>query len=83
MTTKFIGIKEFRQNISKLGKKKNMRFIVMNHSEPFLKVETINEDELFMQMYAKDIEEALKQVDKGQTRPLEEVMKELGIALKK
>ena len=80
MTTKFIGIKEFRQNMTKLyksGKKKNVRFIVMNHSEPFLKVELIDEDELIMKVFAKDIEEALAQVKRGEVHTPEEVRRHL------
>jgi protoheme ferro-lyase len=80
MTTKVIGIKAFRQNMTKLwkkGRKEKVRFIVMNHSVPVMEVNPIDEDELFMKMFAKDIEEALKQVDEGKVYTAEEVRRKL------
>ncbi|MBI1812191.1 hypothetical protein HY285_00160 [Candidatus Peregrinibacteria bacterium] len=86
MTTKLIGMKEFRQNLSKLGKKshaKKIRFIVMNHMVPIFKVEPMNEDdlidELILEKYGKEIEEALQQVKEGEVYTTEEVRKHLGL----
>ena len=45
MTTRVIGIKEFRQNMTKLwkqGKTQNMRFIVIHHSNPIMVVMPID-----------------------------------------
>ena len=86
MTTKLIGIKEFRQNMTKLwkkGRKEHVRFIVMHHSVPVMEVQPIDEDEQLVQIFAKDIEEALAQMKRGEGYSLEEVMKELGIPQKK
>lgn len=86
MTTKMIGIKEFRQNLTKLaraGKTKKTRFIVMVHNLPVFKVEPMNEDdlidELILDKYSAEIEEALQQVKRGEVYTTEEVRKHLGL----
>lgn len=81
MTTRTIGIKEFRQNMSKLveeGKRKKIRFVVMNHYEPSFEVHPVMdreelEDRLMLEKYGKDIEEALEQVKRGETYTADEV----------
>ncbi len=67
MTTRTIGIKEFRQSISKFSEEKNMRFIVMNHSRPVFKVETIDEDELILEKYTDQIDRGLTESRKKKT----------------
>ncbi len=82
MTTKLIGIKEFRQNMTKLwkkGRKEKIRFIVMHHSMPVMEVNPIDEDELLLQVFAKDIEEALKQVKEGKVYTTAEARAKLGL----
>lgn len=47
MTTKFIGIKEFRQNISayvKKAQKRENRFVVMNRNSPLFEIKPFDED---------------------------------------
>ncbi len=76
MTTQTIGIKEFRQNMTKLyrkAQKQNICFIVMNHQEPVMRVEPIDEDQLILEKYADEIDEALEQVKRGETYSAEEV----------
>ncbi len=84
MTTKFIGIKEFRQNMSKLSKQKKVCFIVMHHSVPMWKVEPLEDeddliDELILRKYDKEIRKGLKQVKAGKTLGSEEVRRHLGL----
>jgi hypothetical protein len=67
MTTRTIGIKEFRQNISKLSEEKNVSFIVMNHSKPVFMVEPIDEDQLILEQYADQIDRGLRESEKGNT----------------
>lgn len=78
MTTRTIGIKEFRKNMTKLyrkAQKENICFIVMNHQEPVMRVEPIDEDELILEKYAEEIQKSLEHVKQGETYSLEEVMK--------
>ncbi len=82
MTTKIIGIKKFRENITSLwkeAKKKKIRYIVMYHSTPIMEVNPIDEKELVLENLAKDITEAREQVERGEVYTQEEVMKEFGL----
>ncbi len=79
MTTRVIGIKEFRQNLTKFARQKNTRFIVMHHSVPMLKVEPIDEDELILEKYADQIEQGLKEMREGKLIPAAQVYKKLGL----
>lgn len=82
MTTKAIGIKKFRENITSLwkeAKKKKIRYIVMYHTEPIFEVKPIDEDELIIEKYAKDIAEAREQVKQGKVYTQEEIMKKFGL----
>lgn len=82
MTTKTIGIKKFRENITSIwkeAKKNKIRYIVMNHNQPILEVTPIDEDELIIEKYAADIAEAREQVKRGEVYTQEEVMKKFGL----
>jgi hypothetical protein len=61
MTTRTIGIKEFRQNISKFSQQKDVVYIVMNHLKPVFKVEPIDEDQLILENFADQIDRGLKE----------------------
>ena len=67
MTTRTIGIKEFRQNISKFSQEKNVIFIVMNHMKPVFKVEPIDEDQLILEKFTEQIDRGLQEEKKGKT----------------
>lgn len=80
MTTRLIGIKEFRRNLSKLSKeahRKNICFVVMHHSVPIFKVEPLAEDdlidELIIRNHEKEIRKGLQQMKRGQTFTPKEV----------
>lgn len=80
MTTKIIGIKEFRQGITSLwkkSKKDNIRYIVMYHSKPIFEVNPIQDDEFILENFASDIAEAREEIKKGKVYSQEEVYKEL------
>lgn len=79
MTTRTIGIKEFRQNISKLSGQKNVRFIVMSHSKPVFKVEPIDEDELILEKYADQIDRGLLEAAQKKTTSSAALRKQLNL----
>jgi flagellar motility protein MotE (MotC chaperone) len=82
MTTKFIGIKEFRRNMAKLSKEarqKNVCFIVMNHSVPVMKVTPVNDREAALEQLAQDIAEARAQYKRGEWHTTDELEKLLGL----
>lgn len=82
MTTKIIGIKDFRQNITSIWKEareKNISYIVMHHTVPIFKVDPIDEEEMILESLVKDVGEAREQVKKGKVYSEAEVYKKLGI----
>ncbi len=82
MTTKIIGIKKFRENITKLWKmarKENIRYIVMYHSKPILEVNPVNDDELSIEHFAEEIKTARKQVKNKEVYSQDKIMKEFGM----
>ncbi|MFA5793251.1 MAG: hypothetical protein WC897_05300 [Candidatus Gracilibacteria bacterium] len=82
MTTKIIGIKEYRQNITSLWKearKENIRYIVMYHSKPVFEVSPLQEEDELIEILRKDIEEARGQAKNGETTSHEALMAEFGL----
>lgn len=82
MTTQFIGLKDFRQNISgytKKAKKMKIRFIILKKNVPVLEVKPIDEKEFTLEKLAAEIAEARAQVKAGKIYTQEEIMEELGL----
>lgn len=82
MTTKLIGVREFRQNMTTLYKKaikNNLHYIVLNRNKPVFKIEPLSEKDFVIEMLAKEIEEARKEVKKGKVYDFEEICKEIGL----
>ena len=85
MTTKLVGLKEFRQNLSSLTKlveTKQVRLIVLKKNKPVLEVNPIFDDEeatLEALGMEKQIAKAREQVKKGEVYTLEEVRKRLDL----
>ena len=82
MTTKLIGVREFRQNMTALYEKaiKNkLRYIVLNRNKPVFKIEPLNKKDFIIEKLAEDIKEARAEVKKGNIYDFEKVCKELGL----
>lgn len=82
LKTEFIGLKEFRANISALWKKaqkKRIRYIVMNHTKPIFEVRPLSEKEASLEQLAADIAEARAQYKKGEYYTEEEIIKQFGL----
>lgn len=82
MTTKLIGIKKFRQNLTKISKEartKNVHFIVMRHSVPQFRVTPMTRKELEYEQLKANIAEARAQVKRGDVYSTDELRKMLGI----
>ena len=82
MTTKLIGVREFRQNMATLyakAKKDNLRYIVLNHNQPIFKVEPLSEKDAIVEKLAAEIEEAREDVRQGRVYDFEEFCNELGL----
>ena len=83
MTTKLIGLKEFRQNIAsftKAARKKNIRFIVLKKNIPVLEVKAIDEKEFALEKLVTEIQQARKQVKQGKIYTQKQIMNEFGLS---
>lgn len=82
MNTKFIGVKDFRQNMAEYAKKaqsKKTRFIVMNRNKPLFEIAPFEEEEDYSSLY-DSIMRAKADVAAGNFYTQEEIMKEFGVA---
>jgi len=82
MTTKLIGIKQFRQNVTNLWKEartKKIRYIVLFHSKPVFEVNPISEEDIMMERLAADVAKAREEYKRGEYYTEEETFKKLGL----
>lgn len=81
MLTKFIGMKEFRQNMAAYTKntKKGVRYVILKKNVPVLDVRPIDEKEFAMEKLSAELEEAREDVKAGRVYSQEEIMKEFGL----
>ena len=82
MTTKIIGLKEFRQNLSSYTQKINggdICLIVLNKNRPVLKVFPISEGEFILEHYVQEVAQARQEVKNGKVKSLKQVRKNLGL----
>lgn len=78
MTTKLIGLKEFRLNLSEFTKEvesKKVRLIVMRKNKPVLEVNPVMDGEFTLESLEKSAAKARKQFEKGEYYTLEEAKK--------
>jgi PHD/YefM family antitoxin component YafN of YafNO toxin-antitoxin module len=81
MTTKFIGIKDFRQNMAeyaKLARAKTARYVVMNRNVPMFEVTPFDEDENLDYLFDK-VMAAKAEADAGLVVSQDEVLTKLGL----
>ncbi len=82
MTTRFVGVKELRQSMSKITKlaqKKNERIIVLRKNKPIFELRPLSGEDALVESFRRDIEEAREQVKRGEVYSQEQVEKILGL----
>ena len=82
MTTKLIGVKEFRQNVTSLYKQaqaKNIQYVVLNRNQPIFKVSPLSEKDTIIEKLALDVKEARNDIKNGRVFDFEAVCNELGL----
>jgi len=82
MNTKFVGIKDFRQNIAKYAEQARdgkARLVVMNRTKPLFEIKPFTDD-VYLDEFVADIKQAEADVAAGRVYTQEEVRKELGLA---
>lgn len=78
MTTKIIGIKEFRADIATYAKKAregNVRYIVMNRNTPLFEIKPFAENEGLEEIF-KDIQEAKNDAKTGRVHSQADILAE-------
>ncbi len=81
MTTKLIGIKDFRQNISEyvnIARKKKARYIVTNRNIPLFEIVPFDENMQILETY-KEILEGVKDVKTGKIISQENILKKYSL----
>jgi len=82
MNTKFIGVKELRQNMAKITKdaqKKSERIIVMRKNKPIFELRPLLDEDIYKESFVKDIREAVSQAKRGKVHSQENMLKEFGV----
>ncbi len=82
MITKLIGLKQFRQNLAyytKEAKTGNIRFIILKKNVPVLEVKALDEKNFAIEKLADEVNEARKQVKRGEVYTQHQIMKEFGL----
>jgi PHD/YefM family antitoxin component YafN of YafNO toxin-antitoxin module len=81
MNTKFIGIKDFRQNIAEYAKKaqsRKTRFVVMNRNRPLFEISPFAEEESLDSLY-ETVTKARAEAATGKVYSHKEVGERLGL----
>lgn len=82
MNTRFIGVKELRQNMARItteAQKKNERVIVLKKNKPLFELRPLSEKERVLEKLLLDVEKAQEDVRAGRVYSLDEVRDHLGI----
>ncbi len=82
MTTKFIGVKDLRQNMAKITKdaqKKNERIVVLRKNQPIFELRPLSGEDIYKESFIKDIKEAIRQAKRREVYSQEDILKEFGL----
>ncbi len=79
MTTKTIGIKEFRANISKYAQKaqrENIRYIVTNRTKLLFEIKPFKKN-VYLDSFINELMEGLEEAKKGKVQTHKQILEEL------
>ncbi|MDP2631046.1 MAG: hypothetical protein Q8P56_06615 [Candidatus Uhrbacteria bacterium] len=82
MTTQFVGLKDFRQNLATYTaqvRTANTRLIILKKNKPILDVRGLDEKNSSLEQLAYDIALAREDVKMGRIYTMEQVRKTLGL----
>lgn len=85
MTTTFVGMKEFRQNMAKISAdacKRMSRLVVLRKNKPMFSVVPLSERERFEDELMLDLKSAKADLAAGRTVTLDQIEKKLGLLRK-
>lgn len=78
MTTKIIGVKEFRADIASYAQKArkgDVRYIIMNRNKPLFEIKPFAENEGLEEIFT-DIQKAKQDLQKGKVYSQDDILKE-------
>ena len=73
MTTRFVGIKEFRQNMSSFAlraRKNNERLVILRNSEPLFELWPLSKRDATLERLLEDVEESRREIMAGRGKVL-------------
>lgn len=82
MTTRFIGLRELRQNMASVTKdasRKRQRVIVLKKNMPLFELRPLSADEIALASFDRDINHAREQARNGDTYAMKDVRDMLGL----
>ena len=82
MTTRFIGVKEFRQNMASLSAKarqKKERLILLCNNEPIFELRPLSKQDATLEALSRDLRAAEQDVKRGRTFTQAQVEKRFGL----
>ena len=82
MTTKFIGVKDLRQNMAKITKdaqKKKERIIVLRKNKPIFELRPLSDEDIYKESFIRDVKEAVADKKAGRVKSQAQVEKMLGL----
>jgi PHD/YefM family antitoxin component YafN of YafNO toxin-antitoxin module len=82
MTTQFVGLKEFRQNLATYSAQvatRKIRLVVLKKNKPLLEVRGLDERTSSLEQLVRDISEARDDVRHGRVYTTAQVRKHLGL----
>ena len=82
MKTRFIGMKQLRQNMAKISRqaeKKQERIVVLRKNNPVFELRPLSGEDALLESLRRDIEEAKRDVRTGRIYSQKTVEKRLGL----
>lgn len=82
MTTRFVGLKEFRQNIAKFSAeayKKTQRLVILRKNQPIFEIRPLTAKQAFTDDLMIRLERAEEEFKNGKTYSQNEIEKSLGL----
>lgn len=83
MKYKFIGMKEFRQNLATYtaqSKRENIKYIILKKNVPVLEVSPLDEKKFALEKLTTELDAAEKEIAHGKFYTQDEVMREFGLS---
>ena len=78
MTTKFIGVKEFRRNLARVADaatKYNQRLIVLKKNRPIFELRPLSKKDVILERLAVDVHDTLRELHSGRVYSKKEISK--------